>query len=57
MKGLLFIHQCVDPNIFEKIIKEETNKGVQDTLKNMYRGDAKLKKVKFRSLRKQYENI
>jgi hypothetical protein len=45
-KGLFIIHQCVDSNIFEKIIEEETAKGAWDTLKKIYGGDEKLKKVK-----------
>jgi hypothetical protein len=50
------IHQCVDPNIFEKIIDEDTAKGAWDTLKKLYGGDKKLKKVKLQGLKKQYEN-
>ncbi|GAU22886.1 hypothetical protein TSUD_376970 [Trifolium subterraneum] len=46
---------CVDSNIFEKIIEEETAKGARDTLKKIYGGDEKLKKVKLQALRKQYE--
>ncbi|KEH19665.1 hypothetical protein MTR_8g466040 [Medicago truncatula] len=29
-KGLFLIHQCVDLNIFEKVIEEETMKGAWD---------------------------
>ncbi|GAU25658.1 hypothetical protein TSUD_265850 [Trifolium subterraneum] len=54
-KGLFIIHQCVDSNIFEKIIEEEAAKGACDTLKKIYGGDEKLKKVKLQALRKQYE--
>jgi hypothetical protein len=54
-KGLFIIHQCVDSNIFEKIIEEETAKGAWDTLKKIYGGDEKLKKVKLQALRKQFE--
>lgn len=35
-KGLFLIHQCVDPNIFEKIIDQESAKGAWDTLKNTW---------------------
>ncbi|GAU51473.1 hypothetical protein TSUD_95880 [Trifolium subterraneum] len=45
-KGLFIIHQCVDSNIFEKIIEEETAKGAWDTLKKIYGGDEKLKKAR-----------
>ncbi|GAU44417.1 hypothetical protein TSUD_100640 [Trifolium subterraneum] len=54
-KALFIIHQCVDPNIFEKIIEEETSKGAWDTLKNTYGGDEKLKGIKLQALRRQYE--
>lgn len=36
----------MDPNVFEKIIEEETTKEVWDKLKNLYDGDEKLKRVK-----------
>lgn len=32
------MHQCVDPNVFEKI-EEETSKWVWDKLKNLYDQD------------------
>jgi hypothetical protein len=54
-KGYSSFINCVDSNIFEKIIEEETAKGVWDTLKKIYGGDEKLKKVKLQALRKQYE--
>ena len=54
-KALFIIHQCVDGNVFEKIIEEETAKGAWETLKRLYGGDEKLKKVKLQALRKQYE--
>lgn len=52
-KCLFLIHQCVDSNIFEKIIEEETSKDVWDTLKKLYGGDEKFNKVKLQALRKQ----
>ncbi|KAK2365584.1 putative mitochondrial protein [Trifolium repens] len=55
VKGLFIIHQCVDSNIFEKIIEEETSKGAWDTLKKIYGGDEKLKGIKLQALRRQYE--
>ncbi|KAK2420730.1 hypothetical protein QL285_031434 [Trifolium repens] len=56
-KGLFIIHQCVDSNIFEKIIEEETSKGAWDTLKKIYGGDEKLKGIKLQALRRQYEML
>jgi hypothetical protein len=56
-KGLFIIHQCVDPNIFEKIIEEESVKGAWDTLKKIYGGDEKLKGIKLQALRRQYEML
>ena len=49
-KGLFIIHQCVDSNIFEKIIEEETSKGAWDTLKKIYGGDEKLKGIDRKSV-------
>lgn len=54
-KALFFIHQRVDPKVFEKIAEATTSKGAWDTLVQCYGGDAKVKKVKLQSLRKQYE--
>ena len=51
------IYQCVDCDVFEKIIEEETTKGAWEKLKNLYGGDEKLKKVKLQTLRKQYEML
>lgn len=56
-KGLFLIHQCVDTNVFEKIVEQETTKEGWDTLKKLYSGDKMLKKMKLKSLRKQYENL
>lgn len=53
-KCLFLIDPCVDSNVFEKIIEEETTKEVWDKLKNLY-GDEKLKRVKLQILRKQIE--
>lgn len=53
-KYLLLIDQCMDSNIFDKIVDEETIEGVWDTLKKSYGGNEKLKNVKFQSLRKRY---
>lgn len=56
-KSCSLIHHCVDSNVFEKIIEKETIRDVWVTLKKLYGGDEKLKKVKLQSLRKQYENL
>lgn len=45
-KWMFLIHQCVDPNVFKKIIEEETTKGVWDKLKILYSGDKNMKSVK-----------
>ena len=52
-KSLFLIHQCVDFDVFEKIIKEETAKGAWEKLKTLYGGDEKLKKVKLQTLMKR----
>lgn len=56
-KGLFLIHQCVNSNISEKIMEQETTNEAWDTLKKLYGRDEKLKKVKLQSQRKQYENL
>lgn len=48
--------KCLYSNIFEKKIKEETTRGVWDTLKNLCGDNEKLNKVKLKSLRKQHYN-
>src|ERR1043165_8617724 len=54
-KALFLIHQCVNSDVFEKIIEEESAKDAWDKLKKLYGGGEKLKKVKLQTLRKQYE--
>lgn len=54
-KCVFFIHLCVDPNVFENIIEEETAKWTCDKLKSLYCWDEKLKKVKLQKLRKKFE--
>lgn len=56
-KTFFFIHQCVDPNVFEKIIKEETSKRVWERLKNLYGRNEKLNRVKLQTLRKKFKII
>lgn len=51
-KYLLLIHQCVNSNVFEKIIEEEMSKGVWHKLKSLYSGEEKLKRVKLQMMRK-----
>ena len=53
-KELFYIHQCVDVNVFEKIVDSTIAKVAQDTLARCYADDASVKKVKLQSLRKQY---
>lgn len=45
-KVLFYIHQCVDVNVFEKIVDLTTMKVVWDILVRCYGGDASVKKVK-----------
>lgn len=54
-KTLQLIHQCVDHNVFENIIEEETTKKAQDNLKMLYGGDEKLNRVKLHTLRNQFK--
>ena len=56
-KALFFIHQCVDENVFEKIVDATTSEVAWDILTRCYGGDVSVKKVKLQSLRKQYENL
>lgn len=54
-KALFVIHQCVDANVFEKIVEYETAKEAWDALATAYSGDKQTKKVKLQSLRRQYD--
>ena len=54
-KALFIIHQCLDADIFEKIVHCENAKEAWDTLARNYCGDEKLKKVRLQALRRQYE--
>lgn len=54
-KWMFLIHQCVDPNVLEKIIKEENVKRVWEKLNNLYDEYEKLKRVKLKILRKQFK--
>lgn len=56
-KALFYIHLCVDMKVFEKIVDSTTANAAWDTLVQCYDCDALVKKVKFQSLRKQYENF
>ena len=51
-KTLLYIHQCVYVNVFEKIVDSEIAKAAWDTLVRCYGDDASVKKVKLLSLGK-----
>lgn len=55
MENFVLDSQCVDPNVFEKIIEEDMTKGVWDKLKNLYDTYEKLKRVKLQTLRKKFE--
>ncbi|GAU44503.1 hypothetical protein TSUD_122730 [Trifolium subterraneum] len=54
-KALFLIHQCVDSKVFEKIADATTSKDAWDILQKSYGGDAKVKKVKFQALKRQFE--
>ncbi|CAJ2632337.1 unnamed protein product [Trifolium pratense] len=54
-EALFIIHQCLDADIFEKILHCESAKEAWDTLARNYGGDEKLKKARLQSLRRQYE--
>lgn len=43
--------------MFKKIVDSKIKKGAWDTLICFYECDASVKKVKFQSLRKQYDNL
>lgn len=54
-KALFLIHQCVDADLFKKIVQFETMKEAWDVITNAYTSDDKLKKVKLQPLRRQYK--
>ncbi|RDX86565.1 hypothetical protein CR513_32089, partial [Mucuna pruriens] len=54
-KTLFLIHQFVDSTKFEKLALANLAKETWDILNNSYGGVDKIKKVKFQSLRRQYE--
>lgn len=47
----------MDVNVFENIVDSTTTKAMWDILIRCYSDDASVKKVKLRSLCKQYENL
>lgn len=56
-KTLFYIHQCVDMNVFKKIVDSTMEKVTWDTLVWCYDCNASVKKVKLESLCKQYKNL
>ncbi|XP_050915612.1 uncharacterized protein LOC127130689 [Lathyrus oleraceus] len=56
-KKLFYIHKCMDANVFEKIDDSTTAKAAWEIPVRCYGGDVSVKKVKLRSLHKQYENL
>lgn len=54
---LFYIHQCMNVNMFEKIVDLMTMKAAWDTLVRCYGGDASVKKIKLQYLHKQYEDL
>lgn len=55
-KAPFLIHQPIDPNVFEKIIEEETTKRAWDKLKNLYGGDEKLKQGEVTDIEKEIQD-
>lgn len=45
-KALFFIHQCIETNVFDKIVHAATLKEAWNILEKYYGGDAKVKKVR-----------
>jgi hypothetical protein len=56
-KALFIIHQSVSPYIFEKVSDCESSKQAWDILAIAYGGGEKLKKVRLKTLRRQYKLI
>lgn len=54
---LFYIHQCVEAKVFDKIIHAATSKEAWNMLKRYHGGDAKVKKVRLQSFKKQYEML
>jgi hypothetical protein len=54
-KALCLLHQCVDPDSFEKISRAETLKAAWQILEKSYSGVAKVKKVKLQTMQRQFE--
>jgi len=54
-KAMFLIHQCVNSEIFYKIMRYESSKETRDALEKLYSGAGKLKKVRIQALRRQYE--
>lgn len=52
---MFLIYQCVNFNVFEKIIEEAKAKEEWDRFKSLYDGDEKLKRVKLKMLRNKFE--
>ncbi|TQD93427.1 hypothetical protein C1H46_020946 [Malus baccata] len=54
-KALGIIQNSVTDQVFPRIAHEETSKGAWDKLKEEYRGDVKVRKVKLQTLRRDFE--
>ena len=56
-KALFFIHQSVDCNNFENITSARTTKKAQEILEKCYQGAKKIKKMRLKTLRRQFEPL
>lgn len=54
-KALFIIHQCVDPDNFEKVGDCESSKEAWDILAQSFGGAEKVKEVKLQTFKRQYE--
>ncbi|XP_073112278.1 uncharacterized protein [Elaeis guineensis] len=56
-KVLYFIYQSIDESAFEKIAAATTSKKAWEILQNSYKGVEKVKKVRFQTLRGEFEAL
>ncbi|GAV90760.1 UBN2 domain-containing protein [Cephalotus follicularis] len=54
-KTLYFIHQGVNDDVFEKVVGATSSKQAWDILMTSFKGPDRVKKVKLKTLRRQYE--
>jgi hypothetical protein len=54
-KALFIIHQCVSPDIFERVGEAQSSKEAWDNLEKAYGGATKVKKVRLQTYKRQFE--